>query len=274
MERVSRTIDYLTSKRWFYALLYILGFLVLLPYASKGCSWPEMWDVIKEVVAYNAIIYKLVDLASPLYIFSRKYMPYAGKQKVSLLVVYPSTLKSSNLDKFAKYLASLFEEMNFGKIDSCSRHSYNYDPENLSESLTSLEKTLQEILPSQDQLKYLPLVIIPDNENFFMLSKEIASRYGFHSQIVSLETFDSVIKCLSEIEKLDSSNKTKQKLLDAVKSLVANICGGIYVEFLIQKSIAKREVSGPLTWVLADPADEQGQSMYVGYLTTKTITMS
>ncbi|RLG79649.1 MAG: hypothetical protein DRO09_04100, partial [Thermoprotei archaeon] len=63
MERVSRTIDYLTSKRWFYALLYILGFLVLLPYASKGCSWPEMWDVIKEVVAYNAIIYKLVDLA-------------------------------------------------------------------------------------------------------------------------------------------------------------------------------------------------------------------
>lgn len=65
VERVSRTIDYLTSKRWFYALLYILGFLVLQPYATKGYSWPEMWDVIKEVVAYNAIIYKLVDLAWP-----------------------------------------------------------------------------------------------------------------------------------------------------------------------------------------------------------------
>ena len=112
--------------------------------------------------------------------------------------------------------------------------------------------------------RYLPLVIIPDNENFFKLSKEIASRYGFHSQIVRLETFNSVIKCLSEIEKPDLSDKTKQKLIDAVKSLVANICGGIYVEFLIQKNIAKREVSGPLTWVLANPADEQGQSMYVG----------
>ena len=65
LERISRAMDYLTSRRRFYALLYVLGFLVLLPYASKGYSWPEMWDVIKEVVVYNAIIYRLVDLAWP-----------------------------------------------------------------------------------------------------------------------------------------------------------------------------------------------------------------
>ena len=65
LARISRAMDYLTGKRWFYALLYVLGFLVLLPYASKGYSWQEMWDVIKEVVAYRAIIYGLVELAWP-----------------------------------------------------------------------------------------------------------------------------------------------------------------------------------------------------------------
>ena len=65
MERISQVMDYLTSKRRFYVLLYVLGFLVLLPYSSKGYSWHEMWDVIKEVVVYNAIIYRLVDLAWP-----------------------------------------------------------------------------------------------------------------------------------------------------------------------------------------------------------------
>ena len=43
LARISRAMDYLTGKRWFYALLYVLGFLVLLPYASKGYSWQEMW---------------------------------------------------------------------------------------------------------------------------------------------------------------------------------------------------------------------------------------
>ena len=65
LARISRAMDYITGKRWFYGLLYALGFLVLLPYASKGYSWQEMWDVIKEVVAYRAIIYGLVELAWP-----------------------------------------------------------------------------------------------------------------------------------------------------------------------------------------------------------------
>ena len=65
VERVSQAMDHLTGRRWFYALLYVLGFLILLPYASRGYSWHEMWDVIKEVVVYNAVIYRLVELAWP-----------------------------------------------------------------------------------------------------------------------------------------------------------------------------------------------------------------
>ncbi len=65
VESLSRVMDRLTSNRRFYVLLYVLGFLILQPYASKGYSWQEMWSVIKEVVVYNAIIYRLVDLAWP-----------------------------------------------------------------------------------------------------------------------------------------------------------------------------------------------------------------
>ena len=64
-KRVSRAMDYLTGKGWFYALLYTLGFLALPPYASRGYSWHEMWDVIKDVLVHNAVIYRLVDLAWP-----------------------------------------------------------------------------------------------------------------------------------------------------------------------------------------------------------------
>ena len=63
--RISRAIDYLASRGKFYALLYVLGFLVLLPYASRGYSWHEMWDVIKDVLVRHAVIYRLVDMGWP-----------------------------------------------------------------------------------------------------------------------------------------------------------------------------------------------------------------
>ena len=62
LERVSRTMDYLTGEWWFYVLLLALGFLP--PYASKGYSWPEVPDVIGEGLSH-AVIYELVCLAWP-----------------------------------------------------------------------------------------------------------------------------------------------------------------------------------------------------------------
>ena len=56
-------MDRFTGNRRFYVLLYVVGFLALLPRASGGYSWHEMWGVIKEVIVYSAVIYRLVDLA-------------------------------------------------------------------------------------------------------------------------------------------------------------------------------------------------------------------
>ncbi len=203
-------------------------------------------------------------LASPLYVFSKGGMPYAGKQELKLLIVHPSIINEVELRRFTDYLLSLFKELNFGSIKSYKYYSYNYAPTNLSESLTSLEKTLQKALSSHTNLEYLPLIVIPDNEDFYKLSKEVASNNGFHSQLLRLETFNRVIEYLSKIENRNMPQEIRKRLEEALRSLIINICGGIYVEFLIQKSVAKGKISGPLTWILASPADKSGQSMYVG----------
>ena len=204
-------------------------------------------------------------LASPLYALSRQgCMPYAGRQVLRLLVIYPSTLSRSRLEEFVNYSSSLFSEFNFGNIAGCAYYSYNYDPVNLSESLTSLEKTLHQALSLHSNLEYLPLVVIPDSEEFYKLSKEVASSRGFHTQLVELETFNRAVEFISIIKNPKTVRQVKQRVESALRSLIANVCGGIYVEYLIQKSIALGKASGPLTWILAEPADGSAQSMYVG----------
>uniref|UniRef100_A0A7J3Z6U8 Piwi domain-containing protein n=1 Tax=Ignisphaera aggregans TaxID=334771 RepID=A0A7J3Z6U8_9CREN len=203
-------------------------------------------------------------LASPLYVFNRGCVPYAGRQELKLLVVYPSTISRSELEKFVNYLSSLFRELNFGNIVSCNYHSYTYDSANLSESLTSLEKAMQQAFTSCSKLEYLLLVIIPDSDEFYELSKRVASSKGFHTQLLGLETFSTAAKYISIIESSSTDTWVKQRVESALRSLIANVCGGMYVEYLIQKSIALGKASGPLTWILAEPADGSAQSMYVG----------
>jgi len=202
---------------------------------------------------------------SPLYAFSQqRSVPYADRQKLDLLVVYPSTLDRSEVEEFANYLSSLFKELNFGSITGCNYYSYTYDPANLSESLNSLEKTLQQIVSSYSNTECLPLVIIPGNEDFYRMSKDVASSRGFHTQLVKIETFNRAMECIQKIKGSSIDAQAKQYIENALRFLIANICGGIYVEYLIQKSKALGKVSGPLTWILDEPADGNAQSMYVG----------
>ena len=174
-------------------------------------------------------------LASPLYALGRQgYMPYAGRQVLRLLVIYPSTLNRSKLEEFIDYSSSLFSEFNFGNIAGYAYYSYNYDPANLSESLTSLEETLRQALSLHSNLEYLPLVVIPDSEEFYELSKEVAGSRGFHTQLVELETFNRAIEFISIIKNPEIDRQVKQRVESALRSLIVNVCGGIYVEYLIQ----------------------------------------
>ena len=199
---------------------------------------------------------------SPIFAFSRWAEPYAGKVRVKLLVYYPSSIDEKGLEKFIKYVRKLFEELRFGYITGYFKYSYRYEPRNLSESLYSFEKILENTLSMYSRHEYLPLIIIPDNEYFYRQAKTVASDNGFHSQLLRINTYENILKNISDIEKNKATKKPRSE--NALKTLLANMCGGIYVEFLIQRSVARGGVSGPLTWILASPADGDGSSMYVG----------
>jgi len=222
------------------------------PFLDTTVKLKYKYDKDKEIDSYK----------SPLYAFSEGYMPYAGRQELKLLVIYLSSISKPELDKFVDYLSTRFRELNFGSIAGCNYYSYTYDPTNLSESLTSLEKTLQQALSSCSNLEHLPLILIPDSEKFYELSKKIASSKGFHTQLVKLESFNKVMSFISDIENPNTS--LKDRIKKALSTLIANICGGVYAEYLIQRNRVAGKISGPLTWILAEAADKTKQSMYVG----------
>ena len=64
LKRISRAMDYLTGRWWFYVLLFLVAFILLPPYASKGYSMEETGAVIFEALA-NPVIYRLVDAVWP-----------------------------------------------------------------------------------------------------------------------------------------------------------------------------------------------------------------
>ena len=64
LEKLSNIIDHLTSKWWFYAAMYVLGFWALPPYASKGYSFREIPNVVWTALG-NALTYRLAGMVWP-----------------------------------------------------------------------------------------------------------------------------------------------------------------------------------------------------------------
>ncbi len=64
LEKISRVIDYLAGKWWFYIIMYVLSFWVIPPYASRGYSFDEISKVV-EVTLSHALTYRLVDMVWP-----------------------------------------------------------------------------------------------------------------------------------------------------------------------------------------------------------------
>ncbi|RZN61272.1 Piwi domain-containing protein [Candidatus Methanodesulfokora washburnensis] len=187
---------------------------------------------------------------SPLFAFDReKCHPYAGKQELNLMLIYPSdpNLKDFVETNFVEMLKNKFNELNLGSIKGVKKISYTYDPKNPAKSLNSLEKTIKEHAKQCSEKDFLMTIIIPskEREEFYTSAKREASGMGYHTQLVETNTIERIRR-------------------EKDSGLLANICAGIYAEFLIQRKISEGNPTGPLTWVLDSPADGRGETMYVG----------
>ena len=181
---------------------------------------------------------------SPLFAFTNKgCQPYAGKQELNLVLIHPSNLNVEKIVELEKNIRRKFEELNLGSIEKIEELPYFYNPNNLSKSQNSLENIIAKCCDSHSPSNSFLVVIIPEDERFYISAKSEASKKGYHTQLIRT----SKLKEVGEDSKL------------------INICGGIYVDFLIQKKIAEGKPAGPLTWKLSSPADGKEKSIYIGF---------
>jgi hypothetical protein len=139
---------------------------------------------------------------------------------------------------FVEMLKNKFNELNLGSIKKVEKIPYIYDPKSLAKSLNSLEETIAK--HAKDSLM---TIIIPSEkrDRFYSSAKTKASEMEYHTQLIETNT----IKRIKE---------------EKGSGLLTNICGRIYVEFLIQKKIFEGNLAGPLTWKLHSPADGKARA--------------
>ena len=209
-------------------------------YYSKDIDKIDKKDVVK-------LTYKEKDgrdissPQSPLFAFSKGLRPYAGEISLNLVLIYPDYL---NVKSFRESLIEKFNELNLGSIKDVKEITYSYSSENLTKSRNELREAIAKFCEQYPKTDSFMVVVIPEDEDFYRLAKTEASLRGYHTQLIKI----------SNLEKIKGRNDPK----------LANICGGIYVEFLLQRRTSEGKPAGPLTWKLSHPADGSGKSMYIG----------
>ncbi len=189
--------------------------------------------------------------ASPAYSLEKgELIPYSGSVTAGVVLFYPSTFSTEEITMFVEALKKRFEKLNLGNLDFVEKYEYHYDEGHVLRSLTSLEELLESTLSKISNKEAVVMAIIPDDERFYKAVKEISSKHSFHSQLVTIDKVKEFVQ------------RGPQKMTSF--STLTNLAGGIYAEYQIQKKVNEGNVAGPLTWLLAEPADGKNGSMYVG----------
>ena len=134
-----------------------------------------------------------------------------------------------------------------------------------------LKKLLEENTPTEALI--MPVI---NRRYLFKLAKQLCSDKFFHARVIEEETFDNIMELVTELG-ITNEKKIKYCLnivkkgeieddqLEQLISIISNIVFSIYVEFILQSEIYNHKVPNKLTWALANPADNVGESLYVGY---------
>ncbi len=241
------------------------GYVHLMPpfYSSD-----EEKRVIKEItggIAWEAtvkLVYKdqnskpACKSFSPLYAFdSANLRPYAEEQEINLVVIYPSKLSQDDISEFVNELVERFSKLNFGSIKVKNLKTYEYYQGKLIKSRDSSGHAVAEVARNVLRDKDLMLVVLPEKvRSYYVRAKAEASKEGCHTQLVLAPVVESI---LEELRRKGGKEKW-------ARAKLANICAGIYSEYLIQRKKSGGKLVGPLTWKLCEPADGKGRSVYVG----------
>ncbi|RLE87442.1 MAG: hypothetical protein DRJ67_04805, partial [Thermoprotei archaeon] len=176
--------------------------------------------------------------------------PLGGPLNIHLVYVAPDVgrreVEEVIYDK-NEMLSQKFAEHNLGEIVNYSIKFYEWIQQNVERTRENIRKALVEAIKESSDLPEgvvaFPVVIGPDYRGrYYEDVKREASRLGKHSQIILWSNF-----------------------ADMNEEMAATLACDIYVEALIQENIDKLEELDGLVWRLANPADGEGETVYVGF---------
>ena len=183
-----------------------------------------------------------------------------------LYVLAPQELSENASRLLTELLVTGFDILGFGTIENYELlmyNSYNRFVEIINRALSSTE--------SKNDF----IIAVINNEELYRLTKMYCSKYRFHSQIIRLKNAKKLVegasnRGLSNLKEYSSKIKLKDILLSSQSdkgftSILLNILLSIYVEFAIQSAISNNQIPSEVAWKLAQPADGEGKTIYIGF---------
>ena len=208
--------------------------------------------------------------------------PLRGAVNIPLLtLLIPSRFSErlSDIEVFAKLLQKLYRHYNMGDIKRVEVEFYN-EKRSADEQKAEFARALGDIVNKYSPKEAIVAPVI-NYRYLFKIAKQVCSDKYFHARVIWVNTFASALdgvrkfvasKSFSDIDsrihefiamlKKGASLEKQEKQL---VSILSNIVFSVYVEFVIQSDVVSRRIPQTLTWSLAEPADGEGRTLYLGF---------
>lgn len=208
--------------------------------------------------------------------------PLRGAVDIPLIILLlPDNFSKqrNDIEVFAKLLQRIYKSYNMGNIERVEVEFYS-EKQSIDERKAEFARVLGYIVN-----KYSPkdaLVCPVLNQGYlFKIAKQICSEKYFHARVIRVNTLANLLNGIREFIVRECSNNidscidefvttlknrvSSDKRIEQFVSVLSNIIFSVYAEFVIQSDVANRRVPRLLTWSLAEPADGEGRTLYLGF---------
>ncbi len=247
-----------------------------IPFRKTRIKRKELVDIIRQIkLRYRDGV---ITHTSPLFsVQKRDAKPLHGPINIpKLLILLPKNVVTGEdnkeaVDAIRMFIRLIYRKYHLGKIGKVIVNYYE-PHDNPNEQKIEFSNKLTNLLKENSPTEALLLPII-NHSYLFKLAKQICSDRFFHARILEEGTFMDIMETVkelgvsgaSEIEHYFSEVIKGNKKSGQLISLLSNVVFSIYVEFLLQSEIYNHRIPNKLTWALAEPADNVGKSLYMGY---------
>lgn len=215
---------------------------------------------------------------SPLYSMQKLgAKPLHGALRIPrLIILLPrSILKNISkdvIDTIGKLIQEVYKKYNLGIIENVEFYYYSVS-EDPNEQKIVFSNILSKLLENTSPDKALIMPVV-NHRYLFRVAKQLCSDKYFHARIVDKETIATLGNLIIEYNIGNNEKSTIQYLNDVqdkkivdkqLISIVSNLVFSIYIEYLLQNEIYNHRIPSKMTWALANPADGNGKSLYIGY---------